>query len=194
MNDTQRKPSPWIIGRRWYIAHTNPQCEWRAAINARQSGWTVFLPWYWHKRGGRCAARDTKRPLLTGYIFAAGDRFLSLYALKNPLYVNQLLGDRDGPYLIPDTDPVMRELLGRADETGMVEQAKQPLFTYGPGDEVEIGHGSPFEGQVGKIVSLTKRQALVWGNVFGGTLMKVPHAQIKRRAPELAIDAGIKFA
>ena len=174
----------WITDepRSWYIAHTKPQCELKAMINARENGWTVFLPWF-KERPVQAGRAPRWRPLLPGYLFAAGGPFMSLYALRNPMYVNRLLDDGRGlPYRIPDTDPVMAELLSRADAKGYVEQATQPLFTYDVGSEVMVTEGL-FRGQMSKVLRMEKGSVKLEIVLMGAPRrVSVPHGQVERVA------------
>ena len=177
---------PWVIGRRWYIAHCVAGKEWKASENARRYGWEVFQPWYVRPRKtatGRVIG-ETRLPMLPGYFFAAGDRFLPRYELTNPMYVNKLLGPRDDPFMIDDADPVMRALRKKADVDDFVAEAKAPLFTYGPGDTVIVDAGVFGDNLQGNIEHMSKEQLKIWLPLMGKgapVLTTVKHDQVKRK-------------
>lgn len=164
--------SSWEMGRRWLVIRCLPRSEHVAAAKARELGFTVlFLHSEYMKAVAKRKPRRVIEAYLPGYIFAVADRRYSLHELTKAHGVQSVLMSGGEYAMIPDTDPVMRQLLKMGDERGRVEReaAKKPITLFKAGETVKIKDG-PFALFTAVIESIDeKRQwSWVWVELFGG--------------------------
>ena len=88
----------------WYVVHTKPSQESRAANNLQQQGFEAYLPLLKTEtlRRGKVHLRD--EPLFKRYIFVRFDALLSpWHSIRSTLGVHQLLRFGDQLASVPDT-------------------------------------------------------------------------------------------
>jgi transcription elongation factor/antiterminator RfaH len=140
------------LSDRWYVVHTRPHGERRAAANLRRQDFRVFLPR--HRKTVRHARqfRTVEAPFFPRYLFvrmAVGrDRWRSV---NGTFGVSQLVMQGDLPKPVPSG--VVEALLAIADRDGLL--ALDPSLR--PGQSVRVVTG-PFTGLAGKLVTLDERQ------------------------------------
>ena len=59
---------------RWYVVHTQPNRENRAAMNLRRQGFSAYLPIFQRTRRHARRTETVSRPLFPRYMFVEFDR------------------------------------------------------------------------------------------------------------------------
>jgi len=123
----------------WYVVHTQPYAEMRAAEHLRRQGFEVYIP---RLRKLRRHARKTEtvvRPLFPRYFFVAFDMAAGRWqAVRSTVGISHLVGSESGPTAV--SAEVVRELRGREDGNGFIELGHAPRFLRG--DKVRLLNGA----------------------------------------------------
>lgn len=129
---TLRPPAP-ADDAHWYVVHTKPNQESRAADNLRRQGFTVFLPVLQIERLQRGKLRLVEEPLFKRYLFVQFDAAHSAWhVIRSTLGVSALL--RTGGQLTYVPPSVIEALM------------QQPNITkamFAPGETLRVTDG-PF--------------------------------------------------
>jgi transcriptional antiterminator RfaH len=147
----------------WFAIHTKPRRENFASQNIGALGIKVLLPRIKVERLIRGVAREGTKPLFPGYFFARFspvDAFESVKATQGVLRVVS-----SGRTPIAVHDEIIREILGRIQEDGLIRIQRQILA---PGTLVTIQSG-PLEGMMGRVereLDDRKRVAIFLETVF----------------------------
>jgi len=135
-------------GPRWYVVHTQPACEERAALHLATQGFTIFCPRF--RKTVRHARKITSKmsALFPGYLFVklnpARDRWRSINGTRGVIRL-LTLGDR----LQPAPAGVVENLQTQADSHGVFVAAQ----VLSVGQRVRIAEG-PFANLVGTLQRL----------------------------------------
>lgn len=124
--------------RQWYVVHTHPRAELRAAKHLRRQSFDVYVPRF---RAQRRHARRTEtviRPLFPRYLFVAFDRAAERWqAVRSTIGIANLVGGPDGPS--PVAERVLRDLRGQEDKAGFFQFAARTSFVRG--EKIKIING-----------------------------------------------------
>lgn len=148
----------------WYLAYTEPQCEYHAAYWLQRKGFMTFFPEYQPKNRRRGKAK-TKEPVFPNYVFVGEvphlerDRFGEI---ENTSGVLRLLRIETVPLKVPDA--VVNELREAAIKSQFVEDEKRgglryvkegitaaDLAKFKLNDDVLVTDG-PFASFIGRLV------------------------------------------
>lgn len=133
--------------RRWYVVHTQPNNESRAAANLTQQGFLTYLPRYLRTRRHARKTDTVRRPLFSRYIFVSLDLAHDRWRLVQSTFgVSQLVLAGDTPLAVPDG--VVDEIRSREDDSGCVRLGLP--VGVGPGSAVRL-IDSVFSDAVGVI-------------------------------------------
>jgi transcriptional antiterminator RfaH len=123
----------------WYVIHTKPKQELRAAQNLEQQGYTIFLPLIPVQKFFKNTIKVIQEPLFARYLFIQLDQVNSnWFPIKSTRGVHQIV--RFGTYTEPvKAHPQLIEDLKR----WSVEKTPKALFSQG--ESILIQHG-PFKG------------------------------------------------
>jgi transcriptional antiterminator RfaH len=124
--------------RRWYVVHTQPNGETRAALNLRRQGFNAYLPMFKRLRRHARKTESVSRPLFPRYMFVELDlnheRWRSIYSTFG---VSHLLTAGEDPVPVPAG--VVDEIRAREGGDGFVELRLPP--GVGPGSPVRLIDG-----------------------------------------------------
>jgi transcription elongation factor/antiterminator RfaH len=115
-------------GNNWYVVHTQPACEARAAMHLAAQGYTIFCPN--SRKTVRHARKSTSKlvPLFPGYLFLSldlsRDRWRSINGTRGVL---RLLTQGDVPQAVPAG--IVETLQARTDSQGVL--ALPPALSVG---------------------------------------------------------------
>lgn len=117
----------------WYVVHTKPRQESRAADNLLQQGFEVFLPMLAVERLQRGKLRLLEEPLFKRYLFVKFDADRSpWHVIRSTLGVSALL--RTGSQLAQVPAEVIEQLM---------QHSLAPQALFKPGDTLRVTDG-PF--------------------------------------------------
>ncbi len=124
----------------WYVVHTQPRSEGKAAFHLHRQRFRVYLPRY--RRTVRHARREevVAAPLFPRYLFIAFDASSCAWrAVLSTVGVSHLIVNADGPMPVPEG--VVEAIQARQQDDGLITLAEaRPLHS---GDLIIIGEG-PF--------------------------------------------------
>lgn len=129
----------------WFALHTKPHREDFAAKNVSALGLESFLPRLKVERLVRGATRTVIKPLFLGYFFARFRPEDSIESVKSSRGVLRVISS--GRFPIPVEDKIIREILDRIEEDGLI---RMKLPALKPGVRVSVQTG-PFEGLMGRV-------------------------------------------
>ncbi len=152
--------------KRWAVVSTRPNQEARARVNLERQGYRAWLPQYRRKRRHARRVETVTAPLFPGYLFVQLDpETQQWHAINGTFGVRALLCTNDRPTFLPDS--FVAELLGSADESGLLSPPESPLV---PGQDVSLVAG-PFAGNVAKLLALDGRgRVLLLMEVLGSAV------------------------
>jgi transcriptional antiterminator RfaH len=161
----------------WYVIHTKPKQEFRAAQNLEQQGYTIFLPTIPVQKLHKNTLQITQEALFARYLFIQLDQVSSnWFPIRSTRGVHQMV--RFGIH----TEPVkvhhqlIEELKNLA-----IEKTTKPLFSSG--ESVYIQEG-PFKGLEASFQKLLEEpsgesRALILIEILGKTQdLKIPTKHI----------------
>ena len=138
---------------RWYGVQVRPRCEVRSAAALDNRGYESFLPIGMIRRRWSDRIKETRVPLIPGYVFCRLDIQRRLGVLTSPGVVC-IVGSGKAPLPIEEREiSLLRALVASGLDA-------QPCPYLGEGSRVEIDRG-PLRGVVGVIARLSGRQRLV---------------------------------
>jgi len=164
---------------RWYVVHTQPAAEAKAAEHLARQGYPTYLPR--HRRWVRHARRRelALRALFPRYLFVGIDRALmSWRPIRSTVGVAGIVCSGAEPLAVP---PHVVETL-RAHESAGDFDDLTPARRLAPGDKVRLDDG-PFADFVGRLVSIGPDWRAV---VFFEFLGRVVRAEVAGSALEAA--------
>jgi transcriptional antiterminator RfaH len=89
--------------QRWYVIHSHPHAEQRAAQHLRNQGFTVYLPCYRKRRRHARRTELMRAPLFPRYLFVRMDvEECQWRSISGTIGVHYLLRDGDFPLSVPD--------------------------------------------------------------------------------------------
>src|SRR5439155_10529333 len=120
--------------RRWYVAHTQPHAEAKAAWHLRNQGFEAYLPRYLKRRSHARRIDHVPAPLFPRYLFVAIDLETERWrAVRSTVGVSELVLDGDRPAPVPRG--VVEDIRAREDERGYVRL--RPRLDLARGDAIE---------------------------------------------------------
>jgi transcriptional antiterminator RfaH len=121
--------------RRWYVVHTHPNNESRAAENLQRQGFVTYLPRYLRTRRHARKTDTIMRPLFSRYLFVSLDLARDRWrAVQSTFGVSQLVLAGDTPLAVPDG--VVDEVRSREDDNGCIRLGLPAGL--GPGSAVRL--------------------------------------------------------
>lgn len=163
----------------WYVVHTNPNWETRAAGHLRRQGYDIFLPLFAKTRRHARRVEKILSPLFPRYLFVHLDLDTDHWRSVNGTFgVNYLICDGDTP--IPVRSEIVDGLRGQADPAGRVEPAALQILN--PGDRLRVVDGAMCD-QVGELERLTADQRVI-------LLMNVLGRDVRVSLPVGSVDAA----
>jgi transcriptional antiterminator RfaH len=115
---------------RWFVAHTHPHAESKAATHLSRQGFEIYLPRYLKRRRHARRIETVVAPLFPRYLFVAIDvnvqRWRSIYSTVG---VNRLVCNGDDPTPVPEG--VVEALRQREDTNGFIKLDTRPPFRAG---------------------------------------------------------------
>lgn len=122
----------------WYVAHTHPHGEAKAAAHLSRQGFGVYLPRYLKRRRHARRIEIVPAPLFPRYLFVniemATQRWRSI---QSTVGVSNLVCRGDEPASVPNG--IVDELRSREDERGFVAFDVRSVFTLG--DKIRVVEG-----------------------------------------------------
>lgn len=123
---------------RWYVVHTHPRAEAKAALNLDRQGFTCYLPRYLKRRRHARRVETVAAPLFPRYLFVALDLATQRWwPIRSTFGVADLVYSGGQPAPIPCE--IVQAIKGREDKHGFVSLPRKPRFA--PGDTVRIIDG-----------------------------------------------------
>lgn len=123
----------------WYVVHTHPQAEAKAAAHLVRQGYSIYLPRYLRRRRHARRVDTVARPLFPRYLFVAIDRLVQRWrAIQSTVGVAHLVCHGEQPAVLPGA--VIDDLLRRQNEAGFIQLDLRPAFS--PGDKIRIVDGA----------------------------------------------------
>jgi transcriptional antiterminator RfaH len=125
-------------GSRWYVVHTRPNSESRAALNLVRQNFEVLFPRYLKRRRHARRVDAVVAPLFPRYIFVAIDMAMQRWrAVHSTIGVSHLVSTNGEPVAVPDA--VIEQLKSSQDERGLISLDTKPRFAAG--DKVHVMQG-----------------------------------------------------
>jgi transcriptional antiterminator RfaH len=138
----------------WYVVHTHPHAEAKAAAHLTRQGYSVYLPRYLTRRRHARRVDAVAKPLFPRYLFVAIDRLAQRWrAIRSTVGVAHLVCHGEQPAVLPHA--IIDDLLRRQNETGFVQLDLRPAFSRG--DKVRIVDGV-FAASLGLFDGMTDRE------------------------------------
>jgi transcriptional antiterminator RfaH len=163
----------------WYVVHTAPNGEARAAAHLKRQDFETFLPVYTKTRRHARRAERVLAPLFPRYLFVrldlAADRWRSV---NGTIGVSHIICDDSKP--LPVRDGVVELLMNQADTRGCMEPAA--LQVLQAGDRLRVVEGAMMD-HTGIFERLTPDQRVV-------LLMSVLGRDVKVTVPIASVDAA----
>jgi transcriptional antiterminator RfaH len=122
---------------RWYVVHTHPRAEARAALNLDRQGFTCYVPRYLKRRRHARRTETVAAPLFPRYLFVALDLATQQWwPIRSTFGVTDLIFNGEQPACVPSG--IVEDLKRREDERGFVSL---PRKRFVPGEAVRITDG-----------------------------------------------------
>lgn len=126
------------LSSHWYVAHTHPHAEAKAAAHLERQGFGFYLPRYLKRRRHARRIEVVPAPLFPRYLFINVDVARQRWrAIQSTLGVSHLVCNGGSPTPVPAG--IVDSLRGRQDEQGYVT-LDRPSFS--PGDKLRILEGA----------------------------------------------------
>lgn len=125
---------------RWFVAHTHPNAEAKAASHLQRQGFDVYVPHYRRQRKHAHRIETVATPLFPRYLFVAIDLNAQRWrSICSTVGINRLLssGDNNNPTPVPDG--IVEALKNREDASGFIKLDYRSRFSVG--DKVRILDG-----------------------------------------------------
>ena len=115
----------------WYVVHTQPHAETKAATHLTRQGYTIYLPRYLKQRRHARRVEAVAAPLFPRYMFVAIDRMTQRWrSIQSTVGVSHLVCNGEQPATI--AAGVIDELQSRQDERGLIHLDLRPRFAISP--------------------------------------------------------------
>lgn len=115
---------------RWYVVHTQPLAEFRAAEHLRRQDFVPYLPRYLKKRRHARRVEKIVRPLFPRYLFVSVDVATQRWrSIHSTVGVCRLVCRGDEPAPVPPQ--VVEAIKAREDAEGFVTLDQRPRFAAG---------------------------------------------------------------
>ena len=141
---------------RWFVAHTQPHAEAKAAAHLNRQGFGIYFPRYLKRRRHARKIETVAAPLFPRYLFVAVDlaaqRWRSIYSTAG---VTRLVCNGDDPAAVPEA--VVAALKDREDEAGFIKLESRPVFR--PGEKVRVLDGA-FSSCLGLFEGMAERERI----------------------------------
>jgi len=138
---------------RWYLVHTRPHCEGKAAEHLARQGFDTYLPRYLKRRRHARRIETVAAPLFPRYLFVTVDMLTQRWlSIRSTLGVSTLVSCGGRPAEVPAA--IIGDLRGR-EVGGVVALDQRPRFA--PGDRVRIVDGV-FAGCLGLFEDMSDRE------------------------------------
>jgi transcriptional antiterminator RfaH len=162
---------------RWYVVHTHPRAEAKAALNLDRQGFTCYLPRYLKRRRHARRVETVPAPLFPRYLFVALDLATQRWwPIRSTFGVSDLVYNGELPASIPSG--IIQAIQGREDERGFVSL---PRKRFVPGDTVRIVDGV-FSACLGLFEGMGDRQRVA-------VLLELMGRKVRVLMPEEALAA-----
>ncbi len=141
-------------GPAWYVVHTQPNAELRAAEHLQRQGFVTYVPTYLKKRRHARRVDHVRAPFFPRYLFVeidvASQRWRSI---NSTVGVSRLV--THGLLPTPVMPGVVEAIRAREDEQGMISLAPAAA-KFRPGEAVRVTEGA-FEACSGLFEALTDK-------------------------------------
>ena len=143
--------------KRWYVAYTQPQAEFRAAGHLKRQGFDAYLPLCHQIRRHARREETILKPLFPRYVFVALDLEVDRWrSINGTVGVSNLVCHGERPAALPD-GVVEGWRVGELEE-GFVPLSQLVLFDKGA--QLRVLNGA-FAGQTGTYHGMTGAERVV---------------------------------
>ena len=123
----------------WYVAHTQPHAETKAAAHLSRQGFGVYLPRYLKRRRHARRVDVVPAPLFPRYLFVNIDMATQRWrAIQSTIGVTHLVSNGDAPRAVQES--IIDRLRRREDSVGFIRLDQRPHFRSG--DKVRVLDGA----------------------------------------------------
>jgi transcriptional antiterminator RfaH len=141
---------------RWFVAHTQPRAEAKAASHLSRQGFEIYFPRYLKRRRHARRIEIVAAPLFPRYLFVAVDttaqRWRSIYSTVG---VARLVCNGKDPTAVPDG--IVAALKDREDADGFIKLDYRPPFRAG--DRIRVLDGA-FSSCLGLFEGMAERERI----------------------------------
>jgi len=138
---------------RWYLIHTHPHAERKAAAHLQRQGFQTYQPRYLKRRRHARRIETVSAPLFPCYLFVAVDMLKQRWlAIRSTIGVSSLVGNGDTPGQVP---AAIIDDLRRREVDGLVMLERRARFARG--DRIRIVDGA-FAGCLGLFDDMPDRE------------------------------------
>lgn len=124
--------------QRWYVAHTQPRAEAKAAAHLGRQGFPTYLPRYLRRRRHARRVETVAAPLFPRYLFVAVDMATQRWrSIQSTIGVVQLICNGEEPAAL--NDRIIADLKNRESELGFIQLDQCQKFR--PGDKLRVVDG-----------------------------------------------------
>ncbi len=134
--------------KRWFVVHTQPNAELRAAAHLRRQEFGVYLPTYLKRRSHARRIDTVRRALFPRYLFVEMDGDARWRPILSTAGVVDLVRVGDRPVPVPSG---IIDTLRACEKSGCYDDNDAARFT--PGQLVRVLAG-PFADLVGRVAAL----------------------------------------
>lgn len=143
-----------MVEPRWYVVHTQPNAERRAAEHITRQGFATYLPQYQKKRRHARRVETVAAPFFPRYLFVAVDTARQRWrSINSTVGVIRIVAS--GDELTPIMPGVVQALKAREDSDGFISMSR-PAALLKPGTPIRVVTG-PFESCFGLFQTLADR-------------------------------------
>lgn len=141
---------------RWYVVHTHPHAEDKAAHHLLHQGYAVFLPRYRKTRRHARKVETIEAALFPRYLFVGMDIEQTRWrAIRSTFGVRDLVCRNERPAPVPEG--VVEDIAARCDSGGIIEL---PTPTFRTGEKIAVTEG-PLTDQIGMFLAMNDEQRVV---------------------------------
>jgi transcriptional antiterminator RfaH len=138
----------------WYVAHTHPHAEAKAAAHLSRQGFDVYFPRYIKRRRHARRIETVPAPFFPRYLFVAIDlnaqRWRSIFSTVG---VSRLVCNGEDPSPVPVG--IVESLKNREDDNGFIKLDCRPRFHVG--DKIRVLDGA-FSSCLGLFEGMAERE------------------------------------
>lgn len=141
---------------RWFVAHTQPHAEAKAASHLKRQGFEIYVPRYLKRRRHARKIETVAAPLFPRYLFVAFDMSVQRWrSICSTVGVSRLVCNGDDPTAVPEG--IVEALKNREDADGFVKLAYRCAFS--PGDKIRVLDGA-FSSCLGLFEGMAERERI----------------------------------